>query len=136
MVLDASMALSWLMERVSRPEQARSEKALIALAHGPAQVPAIWFAEVANACLTAERRRIATAAHTTDFLARLDALPIVVDPHPVRPLRDAILGIGRTYKLSACDATYLELAMRTGSPLASFDGALIQAAAAAGVTVL
>jgi predicted nucleic acid-binding protein len=42
----------------------------------------------------------------------------------------------RAYRLTACDATNLELAKRRGLPLASDDRDLRSAAAAAGVSVL
>ena len=43
------------------------------------------------------------------------------------------LHLARRYKLSAYDASYLELALRTGSPLATLDTDLKKAAQAAGV---
>ena len=67
MVLDASMALSWLMERAARSERARAEAVLDSLAGSGAVVPALWFTEIENACLVAERRRIVKPAQTTDF---------------------------------------------------------------------
>ena len=42
----------------------------------------------------------------------------------------------RAHRLTAYDATYLELALRCGLPLATRDKALRQAAAAVGVTLL
>ena len=43
------------------------------------------------------------------------------------------LHLARRYKLSAYDAAYLELALRTGLPLATLDADLEKAAQAAGV---
>lgn len=133
MVLDASMALSWLMERTARPERARAAAVLDSLASSAAVVPALWFTEIENACLVAERRRIVTPAQTTDFLNRLSALPISVDTSSPQSRRDGILGLGRAHALSAFDATYLELSMRLGVALATFDQGLTRAAGAVGV---
>ena len=133
MVLDASMALSWLMERAARSERARAEAVLDSLAGSGAVVPALWFTEIENACLVAERRRIVKPAQTTDFLNRLSALPISVDTSSPQSRRDGILGLGRTHALSAYDATYLELSMRLGIGLATFDQGLMRAATAVGV---
>ena len=41
-----------------------------------------------------------------------------------------------TYRLSSYDASYLELAMRRGLPLATLDDDLAKASRAAGVTLL
>jgi predicted nucleic acid-binding protein len=43
--------------------------------------------------------------------------------------------LGRVFKLTAYDATYLELAMRTGGVLATFDKKLAEVARTAGVRV-
>ncbi len=51
-----------------------------------------------------------------------------------RALTDT-LQLACTYRLSAHDATYLELAMRAGLELATLDNALMAAAKAAGVSV-
>jgi predicted nucleic acid-binding protein len=45
------------------------------------------------------------------------------------------MDLARTYKLTAYDATYLELAMRRAATLATFDVKLADAARAAGVRV-
>ncbi len=136
MVLDASMALSWFMERTAKAERLRSDKALALLDSSAAMVPVLWFSEVANACLVAERRRIVTPAQTADYLGRLAALPIAPDPIMPGLRRDAVLGLGREHGLSAYDAAYLELAMRAGAALATFDTALTRAAVAVGVIIL
>ena len=45
------------------------------------------------------------------------------------------LSLARRYKLSAYDAAYLELALRTGLQLATLDADLARAAATAGVPI-
>lgn len=58
--------------------------------------------------------------------ARAEALGLQVDrdtPAPARPFQ-----LARTYGISACDATSLEVAPRRGIPLACPDGGLRQAA--------
>jgi predicted nucleic acid-binding protein len=44
--------------------------------------------------------------------------------------------LAERYALTLYDATYLELSLRRGLPLATFDAALRRAAAAAGATLL
>ena len=134
-VLDASVALSWLFERESPSERRRAAAVLDALEDGPALVPALWQAEVLNALLVGERRALVTPAQSTEYLARLGRLPIVVDPVSPISRRDSVFEVGRRYGLSASDASYLELAIRAGGPLASFDRDLVKAAKAAGVEI-
>lgn len=49
---------------------------------------------------------------------------------------DDTLNLARRYKLSAYDAAYLELALRTGISLVTLDADLAKAATAAGVPIL
>lgn len=44
--------------------------------------------------------------------------------------------LGLTYRISAYDASYLELALRRGLPLATRDSRFVEAATAAGVEIL
>lgn len=133
--LDASVALSWIFERESPSERKRSSAALAALESAPAVVPALWQAEVLNGLLVGERRNFVTLAQSAEYLARLGQLPIVIDAVSPISRRDPVAELGRRYGLSAYDASYLELAIRTGGPLATFDRNLAKAAKAAGIDV-
>jgi predicted nucleic acid-binding protein len=98
-------------------------------------VPSLWFSEVANGVLVAERRAGVGSSTSADFLSLLGTLPILEDatrPSAVQPI---VLTLARDYKLTAYDATYLELVLRTGSSLATFDRKLADAARAARVRV-
>jgi hypothetical protein len=64
-------------------------------------------------------------------------LPLEVDLEVARDaLGQRILGLGLTHGLSAYDASYLELAMRRGLPLATQDDRLMRAAGAVGIEIL
>lgn len=134
-VLDASVALSWMFERESQSERKRSSTVLDALESAPAIVPALWQAEVLNGLLVGERRDVVTPAQSLEYLARLGQLPIAVDAVTPISRRDSVIELARRYGLSAYDASYLELAIRTGGPLATFDRNLAKAAKAAGLGV-
>ncbi|MEO5763948.1 MAG: type II toxin-antitoxin system VapC family toxin [Casimicrobiaceae bacterium] len=136
LVLDASMALSWLFERETVAERKRAVGALDRLEKDTAVVPALWHTEVLNALLVGERRKLVMPAQSTEYLARLGMLPISVDSAAPMVRRDAVVGLGRQHDLTAYDATYLDLAMRTGGPLASFDRQLAKAAVAVGIEVV
>lgn len=132
-VLDASVALAWCFED---EQSARTDQVLQALEQGKAIVPAIWLLEVGNALLGAERRGLLTPAETAHFLELLRNLPINVEDTPATRPWSEILSLARLHRLSTYDATYLDLAMRLGLPLATLDAALRQAAQDSGVTVL
>jgi hypothetical protein len=63
----------------------------------------------------------------------LHMLPIRVDDETAARAWSDILHIARSYGLSAYDASYLELTIRLGLPLASLDDQLKATAASAGV---
>ena len=133
LVLDASAALAWIFRDATTPE---TEAFLDALAAGDeALVPAIWPAEVANALLSAERRRRVTVAQTQQFLQRLDGFALSTDAAAPSQTFERVLPLARQHRLTVYGAAYLELALRHGIPLATLDAALKKAAAAAGVTL-
>jgi len=132
-VLDASLTLSWAFGGESTPFTLGILKSLETV---HAVVPALWPFEVANVLNTAERRGRMNLAAQAAFLERLRRLPIAVEHRPARWLAQQILPLARTYKLSAYDAAYLELAIREGLPLATLDEDLRQAACAAGVALV
>ncbi len=131
-VLDASATLAWAFDRADPGEQRRATELLDRLSTEEAIVPELWHLETVNALLVAERRNVISAGRCRDFLARLSGLPIRVHAAPP-DLKDPLLSLGRQFGLTAYDAAYLELALRTGSALATFDRALAEACEKAGV---
>ena len=135
-VVDASMALAWLFERAETKEIACAEQALTALADAEISVvPMLWHTEIANALLIAERRKVVTEAQVIDYLNKLSKLSIENDDMSPETRRDAVMALAREHKLTAYDATYLELALRIGGVLATFDRALVDAMRCAGGSV-
>ncbi len=134
-VVDASVALGWQIIR-ENPKEARTAQAVLeaALVEG-ALVPALWFPEIANALLVAERRGAFGPRETELFRADLDTVPLMMDTTRPDEAQGRVLWLARAHGLTAYDATYLELAERTGSRLATFDRRLAEAARAAGVGV-
>lgn len=131
LVLDASMALAWMFARPAQGERDCAERGLLALRGVAARVPPIWPAEVANGLLAGERRQLISAEQSADYLRRLDQLAIRVDAAETCVQRD-VGRLAREYQLSAYAACYLELALRLGAPLATFDRQLAVAMRAAG----
>lgn len=129
-VLDASVAASWLFEDQA---DAESDAALSLLADGSALVPVLFVWETVNVCLTAERRGLLTRAKSSAFLEYLHSLPITLDAESPRAGMAGLLQLAQRHGLSAYDAAYLDLALRSGSPLATKDARLRRAADAEGV---
>ena len=136
LVLDASAALAWIFERQDPGEVERANRALSHLDQNAAIVPEIWHLEVLNGLLTGQRRGVITVAAVISFIVKLDGLPIQTDPLPISERKAEIFALAREYELSAYDAVYLDLALRTGGGLLSFDRRLTRAQQAAGVPPL
>ena len=127
-VIDASMALAWVIERAQSDEAAQAEALLRRCGEETWWVPPLWHLEVINALVVAERRRVIESGQSDRFLHRLQALPIQTDGMPEESCRGAVLSLARATKLSAYDARYVELAQRLGARLATFDRRLHAAA--------
>ena len=131
-VVDVSVAAAWCFEdEVS----AFTDAALDAVVRGGARVPALWVVEMANVLAMAERHGRLDAARVDRFLEALLALPVTLDHGAAAALAPTLLRLARVHRLTAYDASYLELALRTGLPLATRDAALRRAADRAGVTL-
>jgi predicted nucleic acid-binding protein len=71
------------------------------------------------------------------LVGSMDRLPVDID-RGIAPgfLTSSTLTVGLAHRVSAYDASYLEVAMRRGLPLATQDERLIRAADAAGIEIL
>ena len=133
-VLDASIALAWALpdETSLQADQFLSRVS----AKDVLWVPPLWWYEVANALILAERRKRLTEADGIQLRELYGMLPIktdmIIGPDTIERLRT----LAREYSLSAYDATYLELALRKGLRLATLDQNLQAAARKAGVRIL
>lgn len=126
-VVDASVTLAWLFEDEASGE---TEALLERLREERVLVPDIWAYEIANALTVARRRSRITEAQSHAFAELLRSLPIDSMPPPSVTV---LMSVADRHGLSAYDAAYLELAERTGRPLATLDSRLRDAATAAGV---
>ena len=134
-VLDASVALRWFLSNPV-PAYARRVRRLM-LKGARAVVPALWHLEMANGLAVAERRGIVTSSDADQALTDIERLlgqAIETDP-ALASVRQA-LTTARTFRLSAYDAVYLDVARREQLPLATLDDDLRAAAAHAGVALV
>jgi len=132
LVLDCSVTMAWCFEDEC---DALADAVLGVFGETEVWVPALWPIEVANVLLVAERRRRLTSAGSARFLELLGGLPIVVDGGTHERAFQSVLSKGRELGLSAYDATYVDLAIRLGAPLATRDKSLRQACEKHGVDV-
>ena len=132
LVLDASAVLAWFAQRSDRREAALADQILTNVEREEALVPALWFTEVSNGLLVAERMKQSDSHKTALFLGELAAMPIVEESVRPRFVQEDVLRLARRYELTAYDATYLELTLRTRRTLATFDRQLSNATRKAG----
>lgn len=133
LVLDNSVTMRWCFGDGKASELDYAANVARALSTDSAVVPSIWGLEVANVLTRAEFQKAITKDQSADFLALLAAMRIDIDASTGNhALTDALL-LTRRYRLSAYDASYLELAQRTRLPLATLDTNLRKAAKRAGV---
>lgn len=131
-VLDTSIAAAWCFEDEADPA---TDALLERLREDGAIVPALWRWEVANVLTTAVRRgRITNAAAQARF-ALLERLPIAVEDEAADRAWSQTFALAGVHNLTAYDAAYLELAARTGLPLATKDEDLRAAANTIGVSL-
>lgn len=127
-VVDCSVAARWLL-----PDEATTytDAVFDLLNKQDAVVPALFLSEFANVFLKLSRQRKLPPELALGAVQRFAALGIEIDRNAPDPER--LFTLGNHYGLSAYDATYLELALRRGVPLACWDGGLKSAADKAGL---
>ena len=135
-ILDASIAISWCFPGDPTEDTPYSRHILKELASNDALVPEIWAFKIANAVFVShnKRKRI-NEQQIREYLGLLKALPIRVEPQNLWVTVD-LESLARRCDLAAYDAAYLNLALRTGLPLATADEPLRKAALAEGVKML
>lgn len=134
-VLDASVALGWLIDSPIPAYAVKIQKALLAGAR--AAVPSLWHLEVANGLLVAERRGFLAGPQVDRAVAALESLvQQAIETRSDLFFIRAAVADGRSFQLSSYDAHYLDLARSESLPLATLDRALRSACEKAGVPVV
>jgi len=133
-VLDASVTLAWCFP----DEQTPAALGVLDLlkAGDQALVPAFWCSEILNSLLVGERKGRISADQTRAFLEDLRALRPTLDNASLEQVFQDTQALCRQNGLASYDALYVELAVRSGSPLATLDKNQRDAALAVGVTCL
>lgn len=134
LVLDCSVAVAWCFDDEATPQL---DALLDRVQHEGAIVPSLWTIEITNVLLQAGRSGRIAPAVAQERLGLFDMLPIETDAAGTGPgWRGTVLALATAEALTTYDATYLELAIRRGVPLATTDKALRRAATRHGLAVL
>ena len=133
--LDCSVAIPWIIREQSNPaidalfqDSYRGAIALI--------VPVLWFTECGNALNEMVKKKRLTVLQAQEGFSVLRYSRVQADIASTVEIQSRILSLAQMHRISFYDATYLELAERRQSLLATLDHALRDAAVVAGVHCL
>ncbi|WP_157016969.1 type II toxin-antitoxin system VapC family toxin [Mesorhizobium xinjiangense] len=129
-VIDSSVAACWCLPDES---SAVADAALHMLSETDLIMPSLFWFELRNVLLIGERRKRIAMLDVQHSLAFVDSLPAIVDNACVE---QSLMMLARRHELTAYDAAYLEVAIRTNALLATLDKKLVRAAEAEAVPVL
>ena len=107
-----------------------------ALGSDEALVPQHWRLEVANLARMAIRKRRLTERLLADAFIALSVFTVILDSETDRYSWKNTLDLAMRHDLTAYDAAYLELALRTDRAIITRDKALIRAASAETVAIV
>ncbi|MBB5047779.1 putative nucleic acid-binding protein [Rhodopseudomonas rhenobacensis] len=124
-VLDASMAIAWLLNESSFSDEGFNEL----IATESIVVPAHWSAEVANALLVNLRRKRISEETLAAVVGDLGALDISVQSAVSTGRLSDLIGFAHRHGLTSYDAAYVELALERSARLATLDQQMRRAAA-------
>jgi predicted nucleic acid-binding protein len=112
-----------------------TENLLAVLAESDLIEPSHWPIEIANLVVKASRRERLSIPERNE--AR-EAIAVLISAAEIESVSQPIaaLDLAVSHNISVYDAGYLELALRTGLPLLTSDGALSNAAARCGVELV
>ncbi len=132
-VVDCSVAVAWFA-----PSQATdlSRRSRLVVEDEGAIVPFIFPIELANALVMLERRGRLGSVDVNMAIRGLELIDLQIDMTSCESAVRTLRPLAIAHRLTVYDAAYLELALRTGLPLATRDRDLMAAAVAAGAPLL
>jgi predicted nucleic acid-binding protein len=132
-IIDASLVMNWYL--TDELDRQYSIEVFNALGQREILVPSLWIYEVANVLLVAHRRSRISPQRIQQVLETVACFNLRIDEvAPDSALRLHQLAV--QYQLTVYDAAYLDLALRTGSPIATKDKALLIAMQAGNVDLV
>ncbi|MEY4980401.1 MAG: hypothetical protein RLZZ352_2671 [Pseudomonadota bacterium] len=135
-VIDASVSLAWLLNELDNSQALRSLFLNAFRRECLIWVPALWHWECANVLLGMVRQGAIALPEVPDYLALMRYAHPEIDPAPSAQVQHACIALAHTTGLSYYDASYVELALRRKTHLATFDQKMKHAARQLGVPCL
>lgn len=132
-VIDASLVIAALAPDERQP---RAMAILDQFFLEGGHVPALWALEIANVLWTKQRKGIISPAAVESLWRAILLVPVETHQFDANAIMRRILPLAVERKLTTYDACYLRLAIDLGTPLATVDRKLAEAARAEGVMVL
>lgn len=123
-MLDASAAVALVLSEEDGPQVADMVAQEIDAARRLLVPPLFWY-EVGNSILVAERRGRLHGYGAARIVADLSRLPIDIDWSLANEVRSGIASLAAEHDLTYYDAAYLELALRMQLKLKTFDQHLL-----------
>jgi len=130
-ILDCSVYMSWCLNEATIKA---SSKILHSITKHGIIVPSLWVYEVTNVLTVSVRGNKLTVADAHGLINDIQLLPIEFDK-PTTENMSNIFNIANEHKLSAYDAAYIELALRTNTQIASFDKDIAKVSGKLGIKI-
>ena len=135
-VIDASVSLAWLLAEPGTGANLR-ELFLAGFLHQRlVHVPALWYWECANLLLSMVKRKALKIPEVPGYLELMHYVNPQVDAVPDLHVQHATIELAQVTGLSYYDASYIELALRLKSDLATYDEKMKTAAQSLGIKCL
>jgi predicted nucleic acid-binding protein len=130
-VLDASITVPWFLPSQQTPY---SQMVLAQMPGAEVHVPAIWPIELGSVLLKELNKGLITSAEVDRFFVLMDSFDIRVSSTAAN--LPVLFEFARSHRLRPPDATYVDLALKLGLPLATADDKMREAALRAGVLLV
>jgi predicted nucleic acid-binding protein len=131
-VVDASFLVPLMASSLGPLSRTAVSREVVRTA-GALTAQAVLLFELVNAVRSGQRAGLLDRAKSATAISAAFDLCIHLEPAPDIAVSLRIAELAEAHRLSAYDASYLELAIRTKSALATFDASLTKAAKAEGV---
>lgn len=129
LVIDTSFIISSIM-----PDEKNTDLSLI---NYNVYVPAIFYLECTNVLTVALKKRRISMSDFEEYQQVISNLPFIVDTFSAMPeCVHSLSRLSQQFDLTSYDSSYLELALRLGAKLGSYDQKLLAACNANQITTI